>query len=176
MHAMHHHLWHAVDQVLAQPAETSEEQPEAISLKKPQKGDRTWTTRKILLGWVVDTMQQTLELPPHRKPELAKLPDGPCPAQRITRKRHERALGKLRFMAAATPGAQGLFGALQLALNNSNRGRVPVNRELKDHLCAFARLAADVGRRPTHLAEIVPQDPSCLRATEAAKAGMGRLP
>ena len=68
------------------------------------------------------------------------------------------------------PGAQGLFGALQLALNNATGNRVPVNRELKDHLCAFARLAADVGRRPTHLAEIVPQDPSYLGATDAAKA------
>ena len=78
-------------------------------------------------------------------------------------------------MAAATPGAQGIFGALQLALNNSNGGRVPVNPELKDHLCAFARLAADVGRQPAHLAEIVPQDPAHLGATDAAKAGMGGI-
>ena len=101
---------------------------------------------------MVDTIRQTLELPPHRKLELAKLLDSLCRARRITRKRHERALGKLRFMAAATPRAQGLFGALQVALNNAHEGRIRVTRELKDHLCAFARLAADVGRRPTHLA------------------------
>ena len=162
MHAIRRHLWHAVDQVLAQPAKTSHEQPEAISIKKPRKGDGSWTTRKILLDWVVDTTRQTLELPPHRKLELAKLLDGPCRARRITRKRCERALEKLRFMAAAMPGAQSLFGALQIALNNANEGRIQVTRELKDHLCAFARLAADVGRRPTHLAQIVPQDLSWL--------------
>ena len=175
MRAMRRHLWHTVDQVLAQPAETSDERPEAISIKKLRKGDGSWTTRKTLLGWVVDAMRQTLKLPPHRKMELAKPLDGPCRARRITRKHHERALGKLRFMAAATPGAQGLFGALQLALNNSNNGGVPVTHELKDHLYAFAHLTADVGRRPTHLAEIVPQDPSCLGATDAAKAGMGGI-
>ena len=37
MHATRRHLWHAVDQALAKPAETSEERPEAISIKKPQK-------------------------------------------------------------------------------------------------------------------------------------------
>ena len=57
MKATRHHLWHAVDQVLAQPSETSHERPEAISIKKPQKGDGSWTTRKTLLGWVVDTTQ-----------------------------------------------------------------------------------------------------------------------
>ena len=76
-------------------------------------------------------------------------------------------------MAAAMPGAQGLFGALQVALNNAHDGRIRITRELKDHLCAFARLAAEVGRRPTHVAEIVPQDPSYLGATDAAKVGMG---
>ena len=127
MHATRRHLWHAVDQALAQPAETSNKRPEAISIKKPRKGDGSWTTRKTLLGWVVDATRQTLELPPHRKLELAKLLDNLCRARRITRKRYERALGKLRFVAAAMQGAQGLFGAFQLALNNSCKGRSPVS-------------------------------------------------
>ena len=50
MHAIQWHLWHAVHQVLAQPAETSAEQPKATSIKKLQKGDGSWTTRKVPLG------------------------------------------------------------------------------------------------------------------------------
>ena len=42
--------WHAVNQVLAQPAETSAEWPKATSIKKLQKGDGSWTTRKVPLG------------------------------------------------------------------------------------------------------------------------------
>ena len=37
MDAMRCHLWHAVDWVLAQPAETSDERPEAISSKSYEK-------------------------------------------------------------------------------------------------------------------------------------------
>ena len=33
--------------------------------------------------------------------------------------------------------------------------------------------STDFGRRPTHLAEVVPQDSSHLGTTDAAKAGMG---
>ena len=121
-------------------------------------------------------MRQTLELPPHQKLELAKLLGRPCRAQRISRKRCERAPGKLRFMAAAMPGAQGPFGALQLALNEALGNRILVNHEPKDHLCAFARPAADVGCRPTHLAEVIPQDPSHLGATAAATSWHGRGP
>ena len=80
MHAIRRHLWHAVDQCLAQPPETSAERPEATSIKKLQKGDGSWTTRKVPLGWMVDTLRQTLKLPPHRKLELAKLLDSLCRA------------------------------------------------------------------------------------------------
>ena len=38
---------------------------EPISLKKLDKGDACWATRKIVLGWLVDTLKGTIELPPH---------------------------------------------------------------------------------------------------------------
>ena len=48
-----------------------------------------------------------------------------------------------------------------------------VNGQLRDHLDAFAALAADLSRRPTHLAEIVPEEPAVVGTVDAAKAGMG---
>ena len=39
MHAIRRHLWHAVNQVLAQLAETSADWPKALSTKKLRKGD-----------------------------------------------------------------------------------------------------------------------------------------
>ena len=63
MRAIRRHLWHAVDGSLATPESVGLERPEAISLKKLLKGDGSWTTRKVLLGWLVDTIRQTIELP-----------------------------------------------------------------------------------------------------------------
>ncbi len=43
---------------------------EPVSTKKLQKGDACWSTRKQVLGWDVDTIAKTLELPPHQQERL----------------------------------------------------------------------------------------------------------
>ena len=171
--AIRQHLLHAVDAVLARPEVSAESRLEAISLKKLLKGDGSWGTRKIILGWLIDTVRQTIELPAHRKIELSQLFHELRGKQRVTRKRWEQILGKLRFVSVAIPGSAGLFCALQLALNKSSHGRVRLTTAIQHHLSTFARLAASLGSRPTYLAEIVPQDPNLLGATDAAKPGMG---
>ena len=173
MKALRRHLWHQVDRVLAPPDVSEHKRNEAISLKKLRKGDGCWTTRKVILGWIIDTLRQTLEIPGHRKVELTQLLSSLCKARRISRKRYEKALGKLRFVAEAIPGAKGLFGTLQMALQQATEGRIKMTPHLKDHLYSFARIAADLRDRPTHLAELIPQEPSFLGTTDAAKPGMG---
>ena len=43
---------------------------EPISLKKLDKGDCTWSTLKEVLGWILDTVNHTITLPPHRVEKL----------------------------------------------------------------------------------------------------------
>ena len=126
MKAIRRHLWNAVDETLAKPDVADTKRNEAISLSKLEKGDGAWTTRKTVLGWILDTLRQTLELPAHRKVELAGLLSSLCKARRISKKRYERALGKLRFVASAIPGTAGLFSVLQDSLNTSSDGRIKV--------------------------------------------------
>ena len=173
MNSLRNHLLHAVDQVLAQPSVSDSSRNEAVSLKKLLKGDGSWETRKLVLGWIIDTLRQTLELPPHRKLQLASLFASLATTKRVTEKAWRSMLGKLRFVSQAIPGSAGLFCALQLALNRSSDGRIRITKALRHHVDAFASLAASLCHRPTHLAEIVPQEPTLLGATDAAKMGMG---
>ena len=175
MKALRRHLFHAIDSVLAQPDVSTDKRREALSLKKMMQGDGCWSTRKVLLGWIVDTVRQTLELPPHRKQALNDIFSTLASKKRVSRKLWERILGKLRFVSVAIPGSASLFCAMQLALNKSEDSRVRITRSLRDHIDAFAALAADLSSRPTHLAEIVPQEPTLLGTTDAAKAGMGGI-
>ena len=71
LNAVRNHLLHTVDEVLATPEDASRQ--EAISLKKLKKGDGSWATRKAVLGWILDTSRQTLELPAHRKTACIQL-------------------------------------------------------------------------------------------------------
>ena len=175
MRALRDHLLHAIDQVLEDPNLCCRKRAETVSLKKLLQGDGSFNTRKLILGWILDFSRQTLELPAHRKTMLADLFSSLQAKTRVGVKTWERMLGKLRFVSKAIPGAAGLFCCLQLALNKAkgNNARIRINRELRLHLDAFTALAADLSKRPTHLAEIVPQDPSYLGTTDAAKPGMG---
>jgi hypothetical protein len=80
----------------------------------------------------------------------------------VSNKTWQKYLGKLRFVAAAIPGCAGLFSALQLAHTQAKGNRIGINASLRSHINAFASLAASLCHRPTHLVEIVPQDPSFL--------------
>ena len=117
MKALRRCLLHSIDQVLAMPDITPEKRNEAVSLKKLLKGDGSWTTRKLILGWILDTIRQTIELPPHRKAQLAHIFEDVCQRKRISMKVYRSYLGQLRFVSTAIPGSAGLFSALQLALN-----------------------------------------------------------
>ena len=173
MKALRGHLLRAIDQVLSRPTADETHRNEAISLKKLLQGDGSWNTRKLILGWIVDTIRQTIELPPHRKDTLAQIFEELSQVKRVNAKKWASYLGRLRFVSVAIPGSAGLFSALQWAQNKANGNRIRVNRFVRDSLDAFGRLSTSLCQRPTHLAEIVPQEPTLLGATDAAKAGMG---
>jgi hypothetical protein len=94
MRKLRRHLLEAVNQVLAQPG-TESHRNEAILLAKFCTGDDSWTTRKVVLGWVLDTIRQTMELPPHRKLLLANIFHDLQGQKRTCRKTWERYLGQL---------------------------------------------------------------------------------
>jgi hypothetical protein len=57
---------HAVDKVFSTPLLSEGPQhKEPLSVKKMLQGDTSWETIKIVLGWLVHTVHQTIELPPH---------------------------------------------------------------------------------------------------------------
>ena len=172
MVSIRNHLLHSVDRVLARPLPDEPHRNETISRKKTLKGDGSWRTRKVILGWVIDTVRCSLELPPHRKTLLANLFDDLLSKNRVSVREWQRALGQLRFVSLGVPGAIGLFSVMQQALNDA-KGWVPIDRHLRLHLEEFAALAADLCSRPTYLPEIIPERPKFFGASDAAKQGMG---
>jgi hypothetical protein len=99
-----------------------------------------------VLGWILDTVRQTLEVPPHRHAELTSIFADLSHARRVSFKRWQQVLGKLRFVSVAIPGSRGLLSTLQRAHNEANGNRVRINRLVHDCLDSFGRCS-----RPSHL-------------------------
>jgi hypothetical protein len=59
-------LFHTLDQVLRpKDLEDNKARQEPTLVKKLRKGDARWSTTKPMLGWIIDTIQSTITLPPH---------------------------------------------------------------------------------------------------------------
>ena len=100
---------------------------EPASIKKLLKGNGNWDTRKIILGWIIDTVQGTIELPPHRVERLnAILASVTHRMKAIITKQWHKILGELCLMSIAIPGDQGLISLLQEAFHHveSSRPRI----------------------------------------------------
>jgi hypothetical protein len=73
-------LLHTLDKIIwPLDQQDYEHHQEPASVKKIQKGNAMWATRKIILGWILDTIQLTAELPAHRIMRLFQLLDSASP-------------------------------------------------------------------------------------------------
>jgi hypothetical protein len=162
-------LLHTLDTVL-RPLDSADSthRQEPASTKKMAKGDALWATSKVILGWMIDTLEKTISLPAHR---LASI--GPS-QRRVSLKKWQQVLGELWSMTLTIPAAIGLFSALQEALKTNDGNRVRLNLHAHAFLQDFHWLVEDVGSCPTAIDELVPDGiPSTQGACDASKKGLG---
>ena len=146
---------------------------EPISESKLLKGDACWSTTKVILGWTLDTLRGTIELPAHRKTRLWDILTDALHRKRVSVRAWQKLLGELRSMVLGIPGGQGLFSQLQVALQHKAHHRVRIHKEARVCLQDLYALAQDLAQRPTRMAEIVPTHPLYAGCCDAALAGMG---
>jgi hypothetical protein len=167
-------LLHSIDRVF-RPLDDQDSpiRQHVPSVKKFQKGDGSMQVVKGVLGWIINTALGTLELPPHRRQRLADIFDEVRGQTRLALSKWHKILGELRSMAIGVPGSKGLFSTLQAALQHTEENRIRITSEMRDQLADFELLAQDLGRRPTAIAELVPDHPVAIGPHDASGQGMG---
>jgi hypothetical protein len=170
-------LFTTLDEVLRpKDAADGEARQEPISVKKLRKGDARWSTTKQMSGWLINTFQSTITLPPHRVERLFTILDSITPDQRrVSIRKWQQMLGELRAMAIAISGARGIFSHLRAALQTRNlcHGQIRVSNHVRATLDDFKWLAESLRDRPTRLQELVVQPPCIYGTTDASGQGMG---
>ena len=126
MHAIDDVVWPLLDG-------DSEFRQEPVSMKKLLKGECSWSTVKLVLGWLVDKVNMTIQLPPHRIERLWEILNSIPRRQKLTSiKKWHNVLGELRsIMSIALPGSRNMFGCLQNALSLQQNSRVTPNKGVK---------------------------------------------
>lgn len=168
-------LLHAIDDVL-RPLDDADppSRREPVSLKKLRQGDCSWGTIKLVLGWVIDTVNMTIQLPPHRVERLAEILDSiPTHQRRTSVKKWHKVLGELRSMSLALPGSRNIFSTMQNALSQSKGARVALNKGVHDALEDFRDMYASIASRHTRIAELIPLLPIAEGHHDASGKGAG---
>ena len=168
-------LMHAIDDVF-RPLEATDSihRREPISLKKLRKGDCSWSTVKLVLGWIIDTANMTIHLPPHRVERLAEiLASIPVTQRRCSVQKWYKVLGELRSMSLALPGSRNIFSHMQSALSLKTGNRVALDKGVHAALDDFRFILKDIANRPTRIAELVPLLASALGHHDASGTGAG---
>ena len=155
-------FFHALDKIFHPLDSTDiEERKEVLSLKNLDAGDCSWSTCKLLLGWVVDTINIMISLPPHRADRFRDiLAEIPATQKRISVNKWHLCLSELRSMLLALPGSRGLFSQMQEALSHVKGKWVTLTRDMHGLLAGFQWLAEDMASLPTRLFKLVPLTPS----------------
>lgn len=93
-------LFSSIDRVL-RPLSPSDNpaRKEPNSTKKLLQGDASWSTQKLILGWLIDTVARTVALPPHRVDRLHLLLQSfPCHQRRTSRRKWQCLIGERPFL------------------------------------------------------------------------------
>jgi hypothetical protein len=148
---------------------------EPASVKKMGNGYATWATLKTIVGWILNTFDKTISLPPHRLIGVRNILDSIGPSQHhVALSKWQQVLGELCSMALIIPAAIGLFSVLQETLKSSDGIRVLQNQHTRAFLQDFHWLVEDAGARPTKIDELVPDaNPSTRSACDALGKGQG---
>jgi hypothetical protein len=78
---------------------------------------------KLVLGWIIDTVEMTIFLPPHHVARLADILSSiPQDQRQTSAKRWHETLGKLRSMALTLLGSQNVFSSMQNAFSTQSKG------------------------------------------------------
>jgi hypothetical protein len=134
------HLLHAVDDVFRPlSVHDSPVRREPVSLKKLHAGNCSWGLLKLVLGWIIDTVNMTISLPPHRIDRLAEIIDSfPATQKSTSIKRWHEALGELCSMALALPGSRNVFSAIKTPCAHSPKAASPCAKVCTMHSAIFA--------------------------------------
>ena len=153
-------LFHMVDRVFRPPDDDDDAwKKDPNSIKKLLRGDGSLETVKVVLGWVIDTIAGTIELPPHGLERLMELLAAfPQSRQTCPKRELHRLLGELRSMIIAIPGGVGCLSWLQEHIKESGE-RIRLNAHFHDAIDNFWWLAHDIGSGPARIAEVVPEAP-----------------
>lgn len=147
-----------------------------ISPKKlEEKGP--WEARKEILGWILDGIARTIQLPAEKCKKLIHQLRKVEKKETIATKELESIHGKLQFASIGIPMGKSILGLVDTIVagaNRHNKSKIKVTEVLKDYCRNWRALLYLMQSRPSHVKELVRNPkPAYQGLVDAAGWGVG---
>lgn len=169
---------HAITSVFPPPELTNSVMGPAISPKKLEE-EGAWEVRKINLGWLLDGIDRTIQLPSEKCDKLIELLKSKLKkGSKISVKDLESLQGKLQFASIGIPLGKPLLGPVDQTLARAkaqpNIKYIKVKDELDNYSRNWRAILKLMRSRPSHVKELIMQEENAYRGlVDASKWGCG---
>ena len=159
-------MLHGVHAIFPLPAVTGHNRYDPIAESKLEKGDGTWEYEKEILGWLINGLLGTIQLPPKKCNDVYVLLRKLLKKHRVTLNEFQRLAGKLQHAAMGIPGGKSLFTPIDMAMSGDPEfiKITPLLRQcFEDCRCLVQCMA----RTPTNVLKLVVNTPTYISYTDA---------
>ena len=165
-------MLHGIHTVFPPPAVTGHQGGDPISEKKIDKGEGHWKYKKEILGWLIDGRKSTIQLPADKRNKILEQLRTFSRYKFCTLNAMQKLAGRLQHASFALPGGWGLFSEIQKAMQG-NPTFISITDELRECFSDFKCIIKQVARVPTHVLQLVHNQPDFLGYSDACKHGAG---
>jgi hypothetical protein len=147
-----------------------------ISEKKLLKDDARLLVLKEILGFLMDGVLRTVQLPEGKMKKIIAEIDRILRKVTIPLSRFQSIVGKLRHAAQILPASKGIFTPLNAALRGDPKiVGLGQNSDVRHALLDLKALVVSLAGRPTHVSELVLYEPSAIGTVDASSFGAGGI-
>ena len=165
-------MLHGIHSVFPPPEISGHPGEDPISQKKLAQGDGTWEHTKEILGWMLNGLTYTIQLPQPKCAVITKqikaiLRMTACPLNTF-----QKLAGKLQHVSLAILGGRGLFSPIHNAMHG-NPTFIRLTPILISTFKDWRTLVQDLANNPTPILLLVADYPNFIQYTDACGIGAG---
>ena len=165
-------MLHGIHSIFPPPAITKHCRHDPVSLAKLRKGEGRWSTQKDILGWILDGLNCTIQLPQEKSTAIARLLRKTLKKQRVSIRKFQQLVGKLQHASFGIPGGRSLFTPFDMAMHTT-MDYVEVNPVLRSALQDWRYLVHAVAQKPTSIFQLISRPPAYIGHSDACRLGAG---
>ncbi len=165
-------MLHGIHSVFPPPSVTGHNGGDSVSIKKIEKGEGKWEFAKDILGWMINGLDYTIQLPDKKCKKVVAQLTKMAKKTQVKLKDLEKLVGTLQHASLAMPGGWGLFSPLTMAMKGKPK-RVKITPIVRQTLLDWRTIIRQIAQNPTHVLQLVDGYPDYIGYSDACKLGAG---